>query len=263
MNEQKIAVITDTGTDTPADFAAAHDVRTVALVINYSNGDSFRSGFEINSSEVIDRFAKEIPTTSLPSPSDIRSTLESVRADGYESAVFVTISSGLSATNHTAHLVASQMPDFPVTIVDTKSVGIAAGLVVMGAVRMVEEGIPYEELSDRLEALAKETYGYFTVRELSYLHHGGRINEATYRLGSILNLKPLFTCDDEGKYVTVKKCRGWEKALASELSLIRGHAERFGRVICAVCCTKVEPRVEELMQKDSGADTQLHRDRKD
>lgn len=68
MNEQKIAVITDTGTDTPADFAAAHDVRTVALVINYSNGDSFRSGFEINSSEVIDRFAKEIPTTSPPPP---------------------------------------------------------------------------------------------------------------------------------------------------------------------------------------------------
>ena len=114
---------------------------------------------------------------------------------------------------------------------------------------MVEEGVPYEELGDRLEALAKETYGYFTVRELSYLHHGGRINEATYRLGSILNLKPVFTCDDEGKYVTVKKCRGWEKALASELSLIRDQAERFGRVICAVCCTKAEPRVEELMQK--------------
>ena len=249
MNEQKIAVITDTGTDTPADFAEAHDVRTVALAINYSNGDSFRSGSEITSSEVVDRFAEEIPTTSLPSPSDIRSSLEAVRADGYEAAVFVTISSGLSATNHTAHLVASQMPDFPVKIIDTKSVGIAAGLVVMGAVRMVEEGVPYEELGDRLEALAKETYGYFTVRELSYLHHGGRINEATYRLGSILNLKPVFTCDDEGKYVTVKKCRGWEKALASELSLIRGHAERFGRVICAVCCTKAEPRFEELMQK--------------
>lgn len=66
MNERKIAIITDTGTDTPADFAAAHDVRTAALVINYSNGDSFRSGFEINSSEVIDRFAEEIPTTSFP-----------------------------------------------------------------------------------------------------------------------------------------------------------------------------------------------------
>lgn len=175
----------------------------------------------------------------------------------------MTISSGLSATNLTAHLVASQMPDFPVTIVDTKSVGIAAGLVVMGVVRMVEEGVPYEELGDRHEALADETLGYFTVRELSYLHHGGRIIEATYRLGSILNLKPVFTCNDEGKYLTVKKCRGWEKAPTSELSLIRGHAECFGRVICAVCCTKAEPHMEELIQKDSGADTELHRNRKD
>lgn len=76
-------------------FAAAHDVRTVALAINYFTGDSFRSGFEINSSKVIDRFAEEIPTTGLPSPSDIRSTLEAIRADGYEAAVFVTICSGL------------------------------------------------------------------------------------------------------------------------------------------------------------------------
>ena len=71
---------------------------------------------------------EEIPKTSFPSPSDKRSALEAARADGYEAAVFVTISSDLSATNHTAHLVSSQMPDFPVTIVDTKSVGIAAGL---------------------------------------------------------------------------------------------------------------------------------------
>lgn len=84
-------------------FAAAHDARTVALVIDYSTGDSFRSGFEINSSEVIDRFAEEIPTMGLPSPSDIRSTLEAVRADSYDATVFVTISSGLSATNHTMH----------------------------------------------------------------------------------------------------------------------------------------------------------------
>lgn len=263
MNEQKIAVITDTGTDTPADFAAAHDVRTVALVINYSNGDSFRPGFEINSSEVIDRFAKEIPTTSLPSPSDIRSTLEPVRADGYESAVFVTISSGLSATNHTAHLVASQMPDFPVTIVDTKSVGIAAGLVVMGAVRMVEEGIPYEELSDRLEALAKETYGYFTVRELSYLHHGGRINEATYRLGSILNLKPVFTCDDEGKYVTVKKMpRLGEGPCFGALAYPRPRRALRTCYLRRVLHEGGTAR-RGAHAKDSGADTQLHRDRKD
>lgn len=248
MNDQRIAILTDTGTNVPADFAATHDVRNVSLVVNYSDG-SFRSGVDITTDEVIDRFETEIPTTSLPSPSDIQAALEAARADGYERAVFVTISSGLSATNQTVELVASQMEGFPVTVVDTKSIGVAAGLVVMAATEMVEAGVPFDELGPRLADLSEHTRVYFTVRELKYLRHGGRINEATYRLGSALNIKPVFFCDEQGKYATVKKARGWEKALSAELSFVQEQAKRYEKVICAVCCTKAEDRLEELSGK--------------
>lgn len=248
MNDQRIAILTDTGTNVPADFAAAHDVRNVSLVVNYSDG-SFRSGVDITTDEVIDRFETEVPTTSLPSPSDIQAALEAARADGYERAVFVTISSGLSATNQTVELVASQMEGFPVTVVDTKSIGVAAGLVVMAATEMVEAGVPFDELGPRLADLSEHTRVYFTVRELKYLRHGGRINEATYRLGSALNIKPVFFCDEQGKYATVKKARGWEKALSAELSFVQEQAKRYEKVICAVCCTKAEDRLEELSGK--------------
>ena len=40
MNQQRICVITDTGTDTPADFCAKVDVRVVTLSVNYSDGIS-------------------------------------------------------------------------------------------------------------------------------------------------------------------------------------------------------------------------------
>ena len=248
MNDQRIAILTDTGTNVPADFAATHDVRNVSLVVNYSDG-SFRSGIDITTDEVIDRFETEIPTTSLPSPSDIQAALEAARADGYERAVFVTISSGLSATNQTVELVASQMEGFPVTVVDTKSIGVAAGLVVMAATEMVEASVPFDELGPRLADLSEHTRVYFTVRELKYLRHGGRINEATYRLGSALNIKPVFFCDEQGKYATVKKARGWEKALSAELSFVQEQAKRYEKVICAVCCTKAEDRLEELSER--------------
>ena len=248
MNDQRIAILTDTGTNVPADFAATHDVRNVSLVVNYSDG-SFRSGIDITTDEVIDRFETEIPTTSLPSPSDIQAALEAARADGYERAVFVTISSGLSATNQTVELVASQMEGFPVTVVDTKSIGVAAGLVVMAATEMVEAGVPFGELGPRLADLSEHTRVHFTVRELKYLRHGGRINEATYRLGSALNIKPVFFCDEQGKYATVKKARGWEKALSAELSFVQEQAKRYEKVICAVCCTKAEDRLEELSER--------------
>lgn len=248
MNDQRIAILTDTGTNVPADFAAAHDVRNVSLVVNYSDG-SFRSGVDITTDEVINRFETEIPTTSLPSPSDIQAALEAARTDGYERAVFVTISSGLSATNQTVELVAGQMEGFPVTVVDTKSIGVAAGLVVMAATEMVEAGVPFDELGPRLADLSEHTRVYFTVRELKYLRHGGRINEATYRLGSALNIKPVFFCDEQGKYATVKKARGWEKALSAELSFVQEQAKRYEKVICAVCCTKAEDRLEELSER--------------
>ena len=227
MNDQRIAILTDTGTNVPADFVAAHDIRQVPLMVNYSDG-AFRSEVDITTDEVIDRFATEIPTTSLPSPNDIKVALDKAHADGYEKAVFVTISSGLSATNATVELVAGQMEDFPVEVVDTKSIGVAAGLVVMAAARMVEGGVPFDQLKGKLTLLSADTRVYFTVKDLYYLRHGGRINEATYRLGSVLNLKPVFYCDAEGKYATVKK---------------------YKKVICAVCCTKAEDRLDEIAAK--------------
>lgn len=234
MNDQRIAIITDSGTDTPADFAAAHDVRVVPLVINYSDG-SYRSGIDITAVDVVRRFEQEIPSTSLPSPDDIRRAIEQARDDGYERAVFVTISSGLSATNQTAHLVANQVEGFPVTVVDTKSIGLAAGMVVMRAVEMAEGGVPFEEIGGKLEALSADTRVFFAVRDLLYLRRGGRISEPVYRLGSLLNLKPVMFCDPDGKYAVVKKCRGWEKAIAAELALVREHAARFDRVRVGCC----------------------------
>lgn len=237
MNDQRIAIITDSGTDTPADFASDHDIRVVPLVINYSDG-SYRSGVDITATDVVRRFEQEIPTTSLPSPDDIRGAIERARDDGYERAVFVTISSGLSATNQTVRLVAEQVEGFPVTVVDTRSIGVAAGMVVMRAAEMVEQGVPFEELGGKLEALSSDTRVFFAVRDLLYLRKGGRISEPVYRLGSLLNLKPVMFCDKDGKYAVVKKCRGWEKALAAELALVREHAAKFPKVHLA--CAAIE-----------------------
>lgn len=246
MNEQKIAVLTDTGTNTPAAFMAAHDVRAVSLRINYSDGSSYLSGVDITPAELVARFAQEIPSTSLPSPAQIKDALEGARADGYEKAVFVTISAGLSATNQTVRLVASQMEDFPVIVVNTRSIGIAAGLVVIAAVEMVEAGMPFERLERELDALSRDTRVYFSTKTLTYLRKGGRISEAVYRLGSLLNIKPVIMCDEGGYYVVARKARGWEKSLATEVKLVVEHATHFPRVRLAVCCSDGNDHFDEL-----------------
>ena len=246
MNAQRTAILTDSGTDTPRVFAAAHDVRVVPLGISYSDGSRYRAGVDIDEDEVVRRFAEEIPTTSLPSPEDIRLAFEQARADGYERAVYVGISSGLSATCDTVRLVASSLEDFPVTVVDTKSIGAAAGMVVMGAAEMVEEGVPYERLGERLALLSRETHVFFCVKDLTWLHEGGRIDELTFRLGSLLDVKPIIWCDEDGHYRTYKKPRGWERALRQELRCVRSFARAFSRVRVAIACTPAADRFDEL-----------------
>ena len=235
MNEQRIAVITDSGTDTPADFAAAHDIRVIPLRINYSDGSTYENGVDITAEEVVKRFAEEIPTTSLPSPLRIRETLEQARRDGYEGAVVVTISSGLSATYETVGMVARQMEDFPVVMVDTRSIGIAAGFVVMEAARQVEAGMPLERLGSVLTAVSERVRVFFSVQKLDFLRKGGRISEAVYRVGSVLNIKPILTCSPEGTYVIEKKARGWQRALDAQVELVAEQAARWPQVRLAVC----------------------------
>ena len=249
MNDQRIAVITDTGSDCPADFLAAHDVRVVPLRINYSDGSCFESGVDITTAEVVERFEQEIPKTSLPSPERISDELRRAQADGYKAAVFVSISSGLSATCDTVRMVARTMADFPVVVVDTLNIGIAAGLVVMEAVRQVEEGVPLCDLERTLGMVAKNTDVFFTVRDLEYLRRGGRITEAIYRLGSVLNIKPVLTCDEEGHYTMAKKARGWERALDTEVKLIEGLAARYPKCRLAVSCTSACADLYEAMEQ--------------
>ncbi|WP_072375004.1 DegV family protein [Thermophilibacter mediterraneus] len=274
MNKQRIAVITDSGTDTPEEFVAAHDVRVVPLRINYSDGSTYENGVSITTEEVVRRFGEEVPTTSLPSPMKIADTLEQARRDGYVGAVFVTISSGLSATHETVSMVARQMEDFPVVVVDTRSIGGAAGMVVMEAVRQVEAGMPLESIGSVLAGVSERTHVYFAVQKLDFLRKGGRISETVYRVGSALNIKPVLTCSEEGKYVIAKKARGWRRALDTEVELVAAHAREHREVRLGICSydtsvydelearlrERVEPvsRIVEVLRLSISADLLVH-----
>ena len=75
-----------------------------------------------------------------------------------------------------------------------------------------------------------------------------RINSAIYRLGSILNIKPILTCSKEGYYTIAKKVRGWGKALDTIVGVVAEKANGFDRVRLALCCTKATSKVRSLLE---------------
>lgn len=272
MNDQRIAIITDSGTDTPAEFAREHDVRVVPLLISYSDGHTYKSGVDITPQQIVDHLDQEIPKTSLPAPTQVMAAFQKARDDGYTSAVFVSISAALSGTNQMARFVANEMKDFPIVVIDTKSIGVMAGMVVMQAVRMVESGVPFDQLEERLTNLSTKTKVFFAVKDMKYLRAGGRITETVYRLGTMLNIKPVLWCDEHGYYAVVKKARGWKRAVSGEIDLLRKEASKYAKVRVGVCTSmgadqmaeavrmvrEAVPNIGELIQADLSADLIVH-----
>ena len=119
MNENKIAVLTDSGSDVPQEIKEKYDVKVIPLKIIFSDGE-FIDKETITAQEVYDRMDKEIPKTSLPDGELIKEMFDEIKSEGYEKVIAVTISSGLSGTNNMVRVVAEQYKDLDIFVLGYK-----------------------------------------------------------------------------------------------------------------------------------------------
>ena len=233
MEKKSIAIIVDSCTDVPSEEIERHGMYVVPLQVNYRN-ESFLDKVTITPQQVYDRFVEEIPSTSTPSPALVREVLDRVVADGYRQAVIVTISSGLSATYDLMRSETIGLPELECVLVDTKNIGMGAGLVALAVARKVEEGASLADIAVAAPCIVENTKVYFCVDTLKYLYQGGRIGEVTYRMGSLLDMRPVISCNENGVYYTVCKAKGRRQSLKKTLACAKKHASHFERCSTAV-----------------------------
>ncbi len=246
MKNSKTALIVDSCTDVPQDLVESYGMYVVPLIVNYRDG-SYLDKLTITPQEVYDRFAEEIPTTSTPSPAAVRNVFDQVVADGYRQAVVVTISSGLSATYELLCSVAQETPELACVVVDTKSIGMGAGLSAIRAAQLIEQDVPFSEMADRMAEVVENTKVFFCVDTLEYLRKGGRIGLVTFAVGSLLDMRPVISCNENGVYYTVSKARGRKQSLKKALSLAEEFASGFSESVIAVVNGDAAGEAEELL----------------
>lgn len=233
MEPNRIALIVDSCTDVPPADIERYGMYVVPLQVNYRD-ESFLDKVTITPQQVYDRFADEVPTTSTPTPAIAREVLQRVVDDGYEQAVVVTISSGLSATCELMRSLVVGMPELDCCIVDTKNIGMGAGLVALAVARRLEGGATLDDLRRESDRIVESTRVYFCVDTLEYLHKGGRIGSVTYAVGSLLDMRPVISCNEKGVYYTVAKAKGRRQSLKKAMSVAEKFAASFSRCTMAV-----------------------------
>lgn len=123
MNRHTIAILTDSGTDVPVDFARMHGIRILPLSVRFSEGE-YLDGVTISPEEVYRRLPFELPKTSLPAAETVRNTLAALQAEGIETVFIITISGALSGTYNLMRICAAEYPTLDCRLIDTRNIGI-------------------------------------------------------------------------------------------------------------------------------------------
>ena len=192
-------------TDSTADLLPhiQQQVRVVPLTVHFAD-EEYIDGVTIDHKTFYEKLIETdvMPTTSQASPAAFA---EEFAALGTDSAVVITIASGLSGTYQSATIAAEEYEN--VFVVDSGSAAIGTGILVELALRLVQQGMDAEQIARRLEKERERVCVVALVDTLEYLKKGGRISKSVALAGSLLNIKPVLSIRD-GQIEILGKARG-------------------------------------------------------
>lgn len=228
-------IVTDSGFDLSPQQQMGFDLNTLPLKLTLDE-KTYRSGVDIQKEEFYQMLEKteDMPITSTPSPGEFLEIYQRVVQEDPD-ILSIHISSGLSGTFNSAVTAAKQVPDAKITHVDTRTLSIEMGWQVEAAIRAVKEGWPLSEILDLMAKVRESSEVVFTLPDLSYLIHGGRISHLKGLLASLLGIKPLIGVDKtDGKYYDRGKARTFNRAIQAIPEYIAKKFEEGTRLLVQI-----------------------------
>jgi DegV family protein with EDD domain len=216
-----VVLVTDSTADIPLDVREKLGISMVPLKVNFGD-ETYLDNITLQAAQFYEKLTSfnGLATTSQPSPADFFEVFKTLTDQGL-SVISVHLSGALSGTYQSATIAKSMLEDdADVTVIDGKSASYGYGTLVVTAAEMARDDASRDEIITEIHRLRKELRLYFLVDTLEYLQKGGRIGKASAVLGSILNIKPILSINDEGIVFPLEKVRGQKRAIARIAELL-------------------------------------------
>lgn len=249
----KLKIIIDSSADLPLEILKKYDITVIPLRVYDEAGNEYLDGITLTSEELLLRMKKgELFTSSLPSYNAIYQSFHSNCLDDY--CVYLTCSSDLSGTHNFAQIVKLDLlekePNAKIEIIDTRSVSLGIGVLVLEMVKQLEKGDSIDLVINKLHENINKIQHIFTVEDLKYLIRGGRVGKFAGFLGGMLNINPIMEVY-KGRFRPIEKIRGRKKALNRILELMKARLSEEYEIIGIVYGEKDEV-VENFNSQMSG-----------
>lgn len=189
----RVRVVTDSAGDLTPALAEERGITIVPLSIRFGS-EEFVDGATLTAEEFWRRCKSSdvLPETSAPSPGAFQEAFLGAAGDGYDGVVCINISGALSATYQVARTAADAVSDqVPVRVIDSCSVTMGQGLMVLAAAESAAGGASLDEVEAVVQSRVERTQVFGAIDTLEHLEKGGRIGGARALLGSLLSIKPV------------------------------------------------------------------------
>jgi DegV family protein with EDD domain len=214
---EKIMIVTDTDASLSPQAADEYGVIQVPITIHFGE-ETYKDVEEIDCAKTFARIDRdgELPTTSAPSPGDFAKAYSRAFEMGADEVICFTVSSEVSATYKSALTGKEMLEDKKVTVVDTRSLSLGQGYMVIEAAELAKQGKGREEIIAGAKAIGDRSHLYAALSTLKYMAMSGRIGHLTAGMANLLNIKPILSIQD-GKLDLIEKVRtkgkSWQRVI--------------------------------------------------
>lgn len=223
-----IRIVTDTTSDLSPEIARQWGITIVPTYVNFTSDDgtieTLKDGVDVSLDGFYERLvsSETLPTTSQPTPGDFTEVYESLIQNPEDMIISIHLSSKLSGTYNSAMQAKRNLKNpAQVEVIDSKTVAMGLGLVVLAAARALKEGAELGEIMSEIEAAVPQIRVFFLLDTLEYLVKGGRISKTQAFLGKMLNLKPILAVQD-GEVQRFDRVRSRRKGLQRLVRIAEG-----------------------------------------
>lgn len=221
-----IKIICDSLSDVNKEYLEQYDIDVIPLTL-ILEGKEYKDGIDIKSEEFykILREKNVHPKTSQATYAQFKEIFDKYVNEG-KIVLYISGSSAATGTCQSATM-AKNDSEGEIHIYDTYNFSFGAGIFVVKAAELINEGKSIEEIFEELDRLKEKSILMFSVDTLEYLQKGGRISSTKAAVGSILNIKPILEVKD-GLVSQAGQVRGKKNAINKMVDLMK---EKLGNDI--------------------------------
>ncbi len=217
----RVAVVTDSTADIPADEAAALELTVIPALLTVE-GRTFVDGQGFSRTDLYRRMQTldRLPTTAVPSPERFAAAYESLLRAGAAHVLSIHLSERLSGMLQTAAQAAQDFGD-RVRVFDSNQVSLGLGFQAMEAAAASLAGSSIQRVTDVARQARERVRLIAMLNTLEFVRRSGRVSWLRANLGGLLNIKQLIEVVD-GTIRRLERVRTRSRAMEALRALAAG-----------------------------------------